>query len=174
MRLRHIVVPGVLMLSMALVSTAEAKLPAPKVTTIVPGKSVAGARLGMKLSVARKKWGAGSKCAAAAAGPGSIACTWSVTPNAQPDRSPKLILVSIRGRVRAITVDGGTGGRAIKAYRTKKRIGIGSTAAALRKAYPRLGSSLGPDNPSLGSGRTITSFYLKGGRVRSIQVGSPF
>jgi hypothetical protein len=128
----------------------------------------------MKLSVAKQTWGSGFKCGPGAAGPGSTQCTWSKTPNAQPDRGPKLILLGIGGKVRAITVDGGTGGPAIKAFRTAKGIGVGSTLAALRAAYPALGTSLGPDNPSLGSGPTITSFYTKGRRVKSIQVGSPY
>jgi hypothetical protein len=50
---------------------------------------------------------------------------------------------------------------------------VGSTLAVLRAAYPALETSV-PDNPSLGSGPTITSFHTKGGRVRSIQVGSPY
>jgi hypothetical protein len=172
--LRRVAVPSALILALVLVPAAEAKLPNPKVTTIVPGKSVAGVKLGMRLAVAKQTWGPGSKCGAGAAGPGSTSCTWSATPNAQPDRGPKLILLSIGGKVRAITVDGGTGGTAIKTFRTAKGIGVGSTLAALRAAYAGLGTSLGPDNPSLGSGPTITSFYVKGGRVKSIQVGSPY
>ena len=60
--------------------------------------------------------------------------------------------MSVGGKVRAITVDGGT---AIKAFRTSKDIGIGATVAALRAAHPGLATPLGPDNPSLGSGATM-------------------
>jgi hypothetical protein len=167
----RLAIPSTLALGLLLVPAAGAKLPEPSVTTIVTGKSVAGVKLGMTLAAAKRKWGAGSKCGAAAAGPGSTYCTWSTTSSPQ---SPKLTLVAIGGKVRAITVDGGTGGAAIKAFKTSKGIGIGSTKSALQAAYPALGSSLGPDNPSLGSGATITSFYTKGGRIKSLQVGSPF
>ena len=172
MRTRSLVaVPSALVLAALLAPAAGARLPTPAVTAVVTGKSVAGVKLGMTLPAARARWGAGSKCGAAAAGPGSTHCTWSTTSSPQ---SPKLILLSVGGKVRAITIDGGTGGAPIKAFKTSKGIGIGSTLAALRTAHPGLGSSLGPDNPTLGSGSTITSFYVKSGRIKSIQVGSPF
>lgn len=167
---RRLAVPSALILALMLVPAAQAKLPAPSVKTIVAGKSVAGVKLGMSISAAKQKWGTGSKCGAAAMGPGSTQCTWATTGSGN---SPKLILLFMGGKVRAITVDGGTGGAAIKAFKTPKGIGIGSTLAALQAAHPGLGTSLGPDNASLGSGGTITSFYVKGGRIKSLQVGSP-
>lgn len=170
MRTRSLAIPCALVLGAMLAPAAEAKLPTPSVKTIVTGKSVAGVKLGMTLSAAKKKWGAGSKCGAGAFGPGASQCTWSVTSSPQ---SPKLILLAIGGKVRAISIDGGTGGADIKAFKTSKGVGIGSSLSALKAAHPGLGSSLGPDNPSLGSGATITSFYVKGGHVKSIQVGSP-
>ena len=82
--------------------------------------------------------------------------------------------MGIAGKVRAITVDGGGGGPAITKFATAKGIRIGSTRTALQAAYPGLSTAaLGPANPSIGSGRTITSFYVPANRVRSIQVGSP-
>lgn len=174
MNRRRIAVPVALALAVVSVPAAQAALPTPPATAIVPGKSVAGVRLGMALSVAKTVWGAGSTCGASAAGPAAVTCTWSSTPNARPDRGPKLILVGIGGKVRSIVVDGGNKAAAVAAYRTTKGIGTGSTVAALRKAYPGLGTALGPDNPSLGSGATITSFHTAGGKVRSIQVGSPY
>jgi hypothetical protein len=170
--LRRIAVPSALTLALTLVvaPVADAKLPAPKVTTVVVGKSVAGVKLGMTLTAAKQKWGAGSKCGAAAAGPGATQCTWS---NSSSPNGAKLILLGIGGKVRAIVVDGGPGGAAIEAFRTTKGIGIGSTTAALKAAHPGLANTLGPDNPSLGSGATMTSFYVKGGHVRSLQVGTP-
>jgi hypothetical protein len=167
---RRLAVPCALVLGLMLIPAAEAKLPTPSVTTIVTGKSVAGVKLGMTLTSAKQKWGAGSKCGAGAFGPGAKQCTWSVTSSPQ---SSKLILLAIGGKVRSIVVDGGTGGADIKAFKTAKGIGIGSSLGALKAAHPGLGSSLGPDNPSLGAGATITSFYVKGGHVRSIQVGAP-
>ena len=170
MNLRRIAVPCALAVALGLASTAEAKLPTPAVTTIVPGVSVAGVKLGMKTAAAKKLWGPGSVCGPAATGPGGTQCTWSVTPNAQPDLSPKLTIVLIKGKVRVITVDGGTGGPAIKAFRTAEKIGVGSTQAALEKAYPGIST----ETNGLGSGPTVTYFSTKNGRVQSIQVGSPF
>lgn len=169
MNARRIAVPSALVLALMLIPAAQAKLPAPSVSTVVPGKSVAGVKLGMTLSAAKTKWGAGSTCGPAA-WPNATQCTWSVT---SAPKSPKLTLVSIGGKVRAIAIDGGTGGAAIKAFKTSKGIGIGSTRAALTGAYGTLETALGPDNPSLGTGKTVTSFYVKGGRVQSMQVGAP-
>ena len=176
MTLTRVVLPAALAAALALAPTAAAKLPAPPVTTIVPGQSVGGVKLGMKTATAKATWGPGFTCGAAAAGPGTTQCTWSATPNARPDRGAKLSVVLIAGRVRAITVDGGAGATpaSVKALRTSKGIGIGSTRAAFRAAYPGAKTPSGPDNPTLGAGATITSFFLAGGRVRSIQVGSPY
>ena len=172
MHLRRIAVPPALTLALALAvaPVADAKLPTPKVTTIVIGKSVAGVKLGMTLTAAKQHWGSGSKCGPAAAAPGSIQCTWSTSSS---PNGAKLILLSIGGKIRAIVVDGGPGGAAIEAFRTSKDIGIGSTAAALKAAHPGIANTLGPDNPSLGSGASMTSFFVKNGRIRSLQVGTP-
>lgn len=174
MRLRHALIPSALALSLALVPAAEAKLPANTVMTIVPGQSVGAVKLGMTTAAAKAKWGPGFACGAAAAGPGSTQCTWSATPNAQPDRGAKLTIVMIGGKVRGITVAGGTGVAAIRTIRTTKGIGVTSTKAAFAAAYPGAKTPYGPDNPTLGSGKTATTFAMTGGRVSSIQVGSPF
>ena len=172
MNLQRIAVLSAVAIPLAIVPTGLAKLPSPAVKTIVPGVSVAGVKLGMTTALAKKTLGPGSVCGVAAF-PNAKQCTWSVTPNARPDRSPKVTIVTIAGRVRAITIDGGTGGAAIKSYRTARGIGIGSTRAALFSAYPKLKTPFGPDNPTLGSGRTTTSFFVQGGRVKTLQVGSP-
>jgi hypothetical protein len=172
MNLQRIAVLSAIAIPLTIVAVGQAKLPSPKVKTIVPGVSVAGVKLGMTTALAKKTLGPGSVCGVAAF-PNAKQCTWSVTPNARPDRSPKITIVTLAGKVRAITVDGGTGGAAIKSFRTVKGIGIGSTRAALFAAYPKLKTPFGADNPSLGSGRTTTSFFIQGGRVKLLQVGSP-
>ena len=172
MNLQRSAVLSAIAIPLTIVPVGQAKLPAPKVKTIVPGVSVAGVKLGMTTALAKKTLGPGSICGVAAF-PNAKQCTWSATPNARPDRGPKITILTLGGKVRAIEVDGGTGGAAIKAFRTSKGVGIGSTRAALFAAYPKLKTPFGPDNPSLGSGRTTTSFFIKGGRINSLQVGSP-
>ncbi len=174
MTLRRALVPSALVLTLALVPAAQAKLPANTAMTIVPGQSVGAVKLGMATAVAKAKWGPGFACGAAAAGPGSTQCTWSATPNARPDRGAKLTIVMIGGKVRAITVAGGTGVAAIRTIRTAKGIGVTSTRAAFAAAYPGARTPYGPDNPTLGAGKTSTTFSMVGGRVDAIQVGSPY
>lgn len=168
---RRAVVLGALASALVVPVVAQAKLPAPAVKTVVFGKSVAGVKLGMSLAAAKAAWGPGSKCAAKK-------CTWSTTPNAQRDLGARLSFVLNKGKVVAIIVQDGTGGAkaGIKKFRTAKNIGIGSTSAAVRKAYPALGpfsGSVGFGNANLGSGKTVTNFQFVNDKLDAFQIGSP-
>lgn len=115
--------------------------------------------------------GPGSKCAAKK-------CIWSTTPNVQRDLGARLSFVLNKGKVVAIIVQDGTGGAkaGIKKFRTAKNIGIGSTSAAVRKAYPALGpfsGSVGFGNANLGSGKTVTNFQFVNDKLDTFQIGSP-
>ncbi len=168
-------------LLLAIAPAAQAKLPAPKVKTVVFGKSVAGIKLGTGLAAAKAAWGSGSKCGPAALGPSNPAtqCTWSTTPGAKPDLGAKLTLVARKGKVVAITIDDGTGGTkaGIKKFRTSKGIGLGASIAALRKAYPavpRANGNPSAANTELGSGKTVTSFFFENDKLTTFTVGSPY
>jgi len=167
---RRIVVPGMLVAALVLPASAQAKLPAPAVKTVVFGKSVAGVSLGMPLAAAKAAWGPGSKCA-------GTTCTWSATP-ATPATGAKLAFTVKKGEVVTILVQDGTGGTAagIKRFRTAKKIGIGATLAALRKAYPALGpatGSVGFAEVDLGSGKTVTNFQFVNDALDTFQIGQP-
>lgn len=178
---RHLAPLAAVTLALVAPAAALAKLPAPKVRTVVFGKSVAGVKLGSSLAAAKKAWGSGSSCGAAALPPTTpgTQCTWSTTPGAKPDRGAKLTLVAIKGKVVAITIANGTGGAkaGIRKYLTSKGIGVGDTFAAARKAYPKLSALSGTPaaaNADLGSGKTATSLFFVSGKLDSITVGSPY
>jgi hypothetical protein len=178
---RRIATFAALALMLAIPLAAQAKLPAPKTKTIVFGKSLGGIKLGSSLAAAKQAWGPGSSCGDAAVPPlGAFKqCTWSTTPGAQPDRGAKLTLVSTKGKVVAITIANGTGGTkaGIKGFRTAKRIGIGATLEAVRKAYPAIGPASGSPSAAsvdLGSGKTVTSFFFVANKLDILTIGSPY
>lgn len=170
MMARRIAVPGLLVAALAIPASAQAKLPAPAVKTVVFGKSVAGVSLGMTKAAAKAAWGPGSVCA-------GTTCTWSATP-ASPTTGAKLAFTVKKGKVVTILVQNGTGGASagVKRFRTAKKIGIGSTLAATRKAYPALGpaaGSVGFAQVDLGSGKTMTSFQFVNDALDAFQIGQP-
>src|SRR3954451_17925946 len=107
---------------------ADAALPEPKATTIKPGASIAGIKLGMDPQAALKLWGAGSNCIDVAAG----RCTWKGSAS-----QGSAYFEERNGKVIEVGIDAGQKPNGENVYKgplvkwkDKKRIGLGSTFTA--------------------------------------------
>ena len=139
------------------VAVADAALPHFTRTTIVPGKSIAGVALGDSAAKARTAWGRlGGAC-------DETVCDYRIAGDSSGQHgyglfafTPKITRVELRT---AIGARGYLFRRPFTIPRTDKGIGIGSTVAAVRKAYPK--AKLADDGSMLilrGRGRVETYF----------------
>lgn len=127
------VVTGALVASVVLAAPALARLPRPKTTLIVPGRSLAGVKLDMTQAQALGQWGATS-CA-------SGVCQW-IGPG-DPGKAERATVSLWRGKVVGIAITAGSRGTNLKfkpgvlsTWRTAKGIQLGSKKSSVRRAYP--------------------------------------
>jgi hypothetical protein len=120
----------------AVPGAAQAKLPKPKTTTIVPGVSIAGVKLDMTKSQVFSKWGSTSKCPA-----GGGFCEWDGPGKA--GATERATVSFINGKVSQISIQSATSGTNLKfkpgvlsTWKTAKGIKLGSKKTAVKKAYP--------------------------------------
>jgi hypothetical protein len=152
-------------------ATASAALPRPASTAIVPGKSIGGVRIGMTVKSALAHWGAGSHCTAATI---RRSCTWT----GSGTQGTVAFNVGFTGKVRSITITAGHNERSqiykgpLQGWKTSRGIHLGSSAASVVKAYPKVRSS--PSGPQLGSGSRSTIFTKSARRISQIYIGPPF
>lgn len=114
---------------------APAKLPKPRTTLIVPGKSLAGVKLGMTRAQVFGQWGS-TTCIAAGA-----LCEW-YGPGAR-NRAEVARVGLLKGKVLNVSIQAGTTGSnskfkggTLSAWRTAKGIRLGSKKSAVARAYP--------------------------------------
>lgn len=162
-----LVVAGVL----GLPAAASADLPAFAGTTIVPGTSAAGVKLGTAADTAIARWGGNEACPKPFTG---YECRW---PAASGGAHASLTFKN--GKVVAIDLRVGTtstGNPLFKGplmkLKMRKKVGMGSTLRQLLRVYPKLRGS--PSGAALGSGGRTTTFSTSGGRVTEIYIGTPF
>jgi len=153
--------------------TADAALPTFKDKTIVVGKSIAGVKLGAGLASGKAAWGkANADCS------DPLVCQFRVKGAVSGDKGEGLFSLK-GGKISRIQITAPLASGAGHAYKapfttpkTSKGIGIGSTEAKLKKAYPKATS------PSKGyfviksPGRVETSFVVdqSAKRVSSVVV----
>jgi hypothetical protein len=181
--LRHTFL-AVLALGLVAAPGAQAKLPKPKSTLIVPGKSIGGVSLNMSESKAKAAWGSGSKCTkipAAGTQKSSDLCDWADKGNASyvarahiTFLGGKVYFIEI---VTAKTTDPRTSkptGKQFAAWKTAKGIAIGSKSSAVGKAYPaaKKNNSEGGSGWDIITSKAITSFSAHA-KVESILMRLP-
>lgn len=119
---------------LAATAPAAAKLPRPKTTLIVPGKSLAGVRLDMTRAQVFGQWGSTS-C------PSPGVCQW-VAPGT-PGKTERATVSFVKGKVSAVTIAAATSGSngkfkpgILSKWKTAKGIRLGSQKSAVPRAYP--------------------------------------
>jgi hypothetical protein len=137
---------------------AEAKLPSPKSTLIVPGVSIAGVKLGMTQSQVFHEWGH-TGCI-----PGL--CTWTGPGNAA--HAERATVSFFNGSVIQIAINAGTTNSTdekfkpgeLSTWKTGKNIGLGSQKSAVKRAYPhaKANNSTGVAGYDLFDGKVLTRF----------------
>ena len=155
---RRRIVVGVLAIAcLACPTVALARLPSPKTTLIVPGTSIAGVKIGMNQTQVFHQWG-GTSCI-----PGL--CTWQGPGN--PSHAERATVSFVKGKVIQIGISAATSGNNLKftpgqlsKWKTGKNIGLGSTRAAVKRAYPaaKANNSTGVAGWDLFGGRHFTRF----------------
>jgi hypothetical protein len=147
---------------------AEAKLPSPPNGLVVPNKSIAGVKLGMKAEKAVKVWGKGGSCDEVVS---STSCRWDGT---MKQGSARFDVVD--GKVHSITITAGQKPNAdpnyrsgpLLKYKTAKKVGLGSTLQKVARKYKKAK----PDGGGLSivSGGRRTLFASSFGRVQRLTV----
>jgi hypothetical protein len=171
---KRIIVGCVAIGCLAAAASSSAKLPSPKTTLIVPGRSIGGVKIEMTQTQVFHEWGRTS-CI-----PGL--CTWQGPGN--PSHAERATVSFYHGKVIQIDINAGTSGTNLKfkpgvlsRWRTGKNIGLGSMRAAVKRAYPaaKANNSTGVAGWDLFSGRRLTRFSTFGlgatpDRVRYIEL----
>lgn len=166
--MRAFVVLPALVLALVAAAPASADLPKPKSTTIVPGKSIAGVKVGMTVGQALAVWGPSPDCTADT----RLAICWYRGTLQQGDAS----FTVANGKVRTVGISTGRRGTdliysgPLQRWRTRKGIKLGSTVRQIVKAYPKTKGA--PYGVSLGSGSHTTAFLNSLTRIYSISVGT--
>jgi hypothetical protein len=156
-------------------TVALGRLPSPKTTLIVPGTSIGGVKIGMNQTQVFHQWG-GTGCI-----PG--VCTWRGPGN--PLHAERATVSFVNGKAIQIDINAATSGNNLKftpgqlsKWKTGKNIGLGSTRAAVKRAYPtaKANNSTGVAGWDLFGGRHYTRFSSFGvgatsNRLRYIELG---
>ena len=158
---RRMIIGCVAIGSMAVAAVSAARLPSPKTTLIVPGRSIAGVKIGMNQAQVFHRWGS-THCI-----PG--VCTWQGHGNAS--HAERATVSFYKGSVIQIDINAGTSGTNLKfkpgqlsKWKTGKNIHLGSTRGAVKRAYPaaKANNSTGVAGWDLFGGRHFTRFSTFG------------
>lgn len=154
---KRIVLGGLAIGCLACPAVALARLPSPKTTLIVPGTSIAGVKIGMSQTQVFHAWGRTS-CTLGL-------CTW-LGPRNQL-RAERATVSFVKGKVIQVDINAATSGTnekftpgQLSKWKTGKNIGLGSTRAAVKRAYPaaKANNSTGVAGWDLFGGRHYTRF----------------
>jgi hypothetical protein len=157
---------------------ADAHLPAPHPSLIVPGRSIGAVSLGMAFTQAEAAWGgvADEDPNACLIANGVGSCRFTANLHGTTGiasfscKHGRIDSILIRGPFNQGTLHYDATGP-LTAFHTSKGIHIGSTVKAVKHAYPKgkippLGGGL-----SLGSGARETAFAFDRGKVVGISIG---
>ena len=163
----RIALPAAVAATLLAAPSAHAALPTPKSTTIKPGSSIAGVKIGMDAQAALKLWGTGSNCIDVAAG----RCKWEGSAS-----QGSAYFEEREGKVIEVGIDAGQKPNGENVYKgplvkwkDKKKIRLGSTLRSTAKAYKKGFSNGG--GWQLNAGSRVTFWTTSGGRNRSIAIG---
>lgn len=156
----------------AVARKAPPSLPNPKVKAVVVGRSIAGVSIGMPLAKAKAAWGPNGLCAHSGV---KVHCVYY--DNAHARTSPGMTFTTDTSlRIQGVSVSAGFDrrGRAVvkgvTQFKTARGIHIGSTAEAVKDAYPTINT----DYPKLGfeleGTPADTTFGLDNGKVYRISL----
>jgi hypothetical protein len=177
MRVRISLVTGVV-LALTLAAGAQAALPTTRSTLIVPVKSLAGVKLGASLASATAAWGKGGTCGESGCNyesakdkDGTASFLMAQTSTTAPI---EVVKVSIEAGVTNVSSSGGKKNfdTPLDRFKTAQGIGIGSTVAKLKHAYPALKKSSAGLFDLAGPGQSLTLFEVEEGRVAGISMQS--
>jgi hypothetical protein len=127
------------LLGSAAVGTANAKLPTPSSTRIVPNVGLGNVNLGDAFVHEPEGWGAATDCN------GEAGCVWTARADGLPPKGgrgikgPFVFTAALEGKVAFIAMGVGEKSpdpRALRKWQTAKGIGFGDSVKALRRAYP--------------------------------------
>ena len=168
-------IAGLTVVSMLLAGSAQAATPKLKNTLIVPNKSVGALKLGMSPTAAKAAWGAGD-CLA------SGLCQFGTRPTTSAGYASYSVTTLTAGTPKSvllIQLEAGPFGKPKRNYstplarfKTSKGIGLGSTKAALLRAYPHMISEQANSYIIRQSETVVTIFGLEAGRVDLIAIGA--
>jgi hypothetical protein len=175
MKFRRLLV-AVPVLALAVPVIAAARVPSPATKLIVPGKSIGGISIGMNYKAAEKLWGTPSSCAkpVLAAGGG---CSYTGPTNTSKYGTAsfnwsqgKVIEVTIQAnesRSQKYTLTG-----PLTKFKTATGIGLLSSRAAVRRAYPRFKVNGTFGYFATGPGKHVTNLATQKNVVTSISVNN--
>jgi len=151
-------------LTLGLALPAAATLPHPRSKLIVPGRSIGGVRIGQTSAAARAAWGPGDTCINKVSGE----CSWITIHDGVASftlRAGRVVDVAIAAGPKAAgyAFDG-----PLRSLRTRRGIGIGSSVADVRVAYPGLRRT--ERELLVVADHRVTSFTISGGRVAGVTV----
>jgi hypothetical protein len=163
-----------LVLSVVVVSAAQAKLPPPHPNLIVPGKSIGAVHLGMTFTQAQAAWDAAPGTCSVAGGLGS--CRFTDNDQATTGIAS---FTSRHGRINSMVLHAPFDQRTdqyeptgpLTKFHTSKKIHIGSRAAAVKRAYPTGKLAAFGGGLSIGRGAHETAFAYYKGKVVGISIG---
>jgi len=145
-------------------AAAAANYPSTKPALIVPFRSIGGVKVGESMATARKAWGKPSSCVP------TESCSY-VGRNGQAGFSIQ------SSRVDALYIEINLNNfkhlswkTPLTAFRTAKGIGLGSTLAQAKKAYPHLRFALGTYQLN-GPKHSTMSIEFENGRAAEIEIG---
>ncbi len=177
MRVRISLVASAGLLALALAAGAQAALPTTHSTLIVPVKSLAGVKLGSSLASATAAWGKGGTCS-------DSGCNYESTKDKDGTASFIVAQTSTTAPIKVVkvSIEAGLASLAYGAkknfdtpldrFKTAKGIGIGSTVANLKHAYPGLKKPSTGLFDLAGPGESVTLFEVQEGRVAGISMQS--
>jgi hypothetical protein len=171
-----------LTLMLALPAAADAALPKPSTTLIVPGKSIGGVALGANAKSVQKAWGKTKECVEA--------CIYEGGKNGDETATRAEVLLEEPAaggpsKVGRIFIEAGikrVGTELVRdpdtplvEFKTSKGIGIGSSIGEVQRAYPSAKKLAQPGITTFtlkGKGQIETMFAAVGTKVTSILISS--
>jgi hypothetical protein len=162
----------VLVLVLAFPASAWAALPKFRDKHVIPGKSIAGVSLGMRIGQATAEWGGNKSCVAGEKVEKSGSCIWTASSGTATLRYVDHKVDFIEVQVPTNNQGGPVCRGPLMNLKTSKGIGICSTLDQLAKAYPYPQFTTTGSGGVIGKGYRALSFDTTGGRFYDMYSGN--